>query len=78
MEHVPVPDLEGVTLSMSALGSDGENLYVFGGKGASTGYPNEFGEEGGEVKDILRVDLESGTAEEVGEMVRERHNAQVA
>ena len=76
-EHVPVPDLEGVTLSMSALGSDGENLYVFGGKG-SYGYPNEFGEEGGEVKDILRVDLESGTAEEVGEMVRERHNAQVA
>lgn len=76
-EHVSVPDLEGVTLSMSALGSDGENLYVFGGKG-SYGYPNEFGEEGGEVKDILRVDLESGTAEEVGEMVRERHNAQVA
>lgn len=76
-EHVSVPDLEGVVLSMSALGSDGENLYVFGGKG-SYGYPNEFGEEGGEVKDILRVDLESGTAEEVGEMVRERHNAQVA
>lgn len=76
-EYVSVPDLEGVVLSMSALGSDGENLYVFGGKG-SYGYPNEFGEEGGEVKDILRVDLESGTAEEVGEMVRERHNAQVA
>ena len=77
-EHIPVPDLDGVVLSMSALGCDGENLYVFGGKG-SYGYPNEASSEaGGEVKDILRVDLESGTAEEVGEMARERHNAHVA
>lgn len=77
-EHIPVPDLDGVVLSMSALGCDGENLYVFGGKG-SYGYPNEKSSEaGGEVKDIFRVDLESGTAEEVGEMVRERHNARVA
>ena len=76
-EHIPVPSLDGATLSMSALGSDGESLYVFGGKG-SYGYPNEFGEEGGEVKAILRLDLETGEAEQVGEMVRERHNAHVA
>lgn len=76
-EHIPVPSLDGVTLSMSALGSDGENLYVFGSKG-SCGYPNELGEEVGAVKAIFRVDLEAGDAKEVGEMVRERHNAQVA
>ena len=75
-EHIAVPSLDGETLSMSALGSDGENLYAFGGKG-SYGYPNEFGEEGGEVKAILRLDLETGEAEQVGEMIRERHNAQV-
>lgn len=76
-EHVSVPDLDGVTLSLSALGSDGDSLYVFGGKG-SYGYSGESGDAGGEVKTVFRVDLEAGTAVEVGEMVRERHNAHVA
>lgn len=76
-EHIPVPSLDGATLSMSALGSDGESLYVFGGKG-SYGHSSGLGEEVGEVKAIFRVDLGAGTAEEVGEMIRERHNAQVA
>ncbi len=76
-EHIPVPSLDGATLSMSALGSDGESLYVFGGKG-SYGCSSGLGEEIGEVKAIFRVDLGAGTAEEVGEMIRERHNAQVA
>lgn len=76
-EHIPVPALDGVVLSMSALGSDGENLYVFGGKG-SYGYSDASGEPGGEVKAVIRVDLEAGTAEQAGEMIRERHNAQVA
>lgn len=76
-EHIPVPSLDGETLSLSALGSDGDSLYVFGGKG-SYGYSGESGDAGGEVKTIFRVDLETGFAEEVGEMVRERHNAHVA
>lgn len=76
-EHIPVPSLDGETLSLSALGSDGDSLYVFGGKG-SYGYSGESGDAGGEVKTIFRVDLETGSAEEVGEMVRERHNAHVA
>lgn len=76
-EHIPVPSLGGETLSLSALGSDGDSLYVFGGKG-SYGYSGESGDAGGEVKTIFRVDLETGSAEEVGEMVRERHNAHVA
>lgn len=76
-EHIPVPSLDGETLSLSALGSDGESLYVFGGKG-SYGYPDASGAAGGEVKTIFRVDLETGAAVEVGEMVRERHNAQIA
>lgn len=76
-EHVPVPSLDGETLSLSALGSDGDSLYVFGGKG-SYGYSGESGDAGGEVKTVFRVDLEAGTAVEVGEMVRERHNAHVA
>ncbi|HIS40632.1 MAG TPA: S8 family serine peptidase [Candidatus Aphodovivens avistercoris] len=76
-EHISVPSLDGVALSLSALGSDGESLYVFGGKG-SYGYPDASGAAGGEVKTIFRVDLETGAAVEVGEMVRERHNAQVA
>ena len=76
-EHIPVPSLDGETLSLSALGSDGDSLYVFGGKG-SYGYPNASGAAGGEVKTIFRVDLETGAAVEVGEMVRERHNAQIA
>lgn len=76
-EHVSVPDLDGETLSLSALGSDGDSLYVFGGKG-SYGYSGESGDAGGEVKTVFRVDLEAGTAVEVGEMVRERHNAHVA
>lgn len=75
-EHISVPSLDGVALSLSALGSDGESLYVFGGKG-SYGYPDASGAAGGEVKTIFHVDLETGTAVEVGEMVRERHNAQV-
>ncbi len=76
-EHIPVPSLDGETLSLSALGSDGDSLYVFGGKG-SYGYSGESGDAGGEVKTVFRVDLEAGTAVEVGEMVRERHNAHVA
>lgn len=76
-EHIPVPSLGGETLSLSALGSDGDSLYVFGGKG-SYGYSGESGDAGGEVKTIFRVDLETGSAKEVGEMVRERHNAHVA
>ena len=76
-EHIPVPSLDGETLSLSALGSDGDSLYVFGGKG-SYGYSGESGDAGGEVKTIFRVDLETGSVEEVGEMVRERHNAHVA
>lgn len=76
-EHIPVPSLDGETLSLSALGSDGGSLYVFGGKG-SYGYSGESGDAGGEVKTVFRVDLEAGTAVEVGEMVRERHNAHVA
>lgn len=76
-EHIPVPPLDGETLSLSALGSDGDSLYVFGGKG-SYGYSGESGDAGGEVKTVFRVDLEAGTAVEVGEMVRERHNAHVA
>lgn len=76
-EHISVPSLDGVALSLSALGSDGESLYVFGGKG-SYGYSDESGDAGGEVKTVFRVDLEAGTAVEVGEMVRERHNAHVA
>lgn len=76
-EHIPVPSLDGETLSLSALGSDGESLYVFGGKG-SYGYSDESGDAGGEVKAIFRVDLETGAADEVGEMLRERHNAHVA
>ena len=76
-EHIPVPSLDGETLSLSALGSDGDSLYVFGGKG-SYGYPDASGAAGGEVKTIFRVDLETGAAVEVGEMVRERHNAQIA
>lgn len=76
-EHIPVPSLDGETLSLSALGSDGDSLYVFGGRG-SYGYSGESGGAGGEVKTIFRVDLETGSAEEVGEMVRERHNAHVA
>lgn len=75
--HISVPSLDGVALSLSALGSDGESLYVFGGKG-SYGYPDASGAAGGEVKTIFRVDLETGAAVEVGEMVRERHNAQIA
>lgn len=76
-EHIPVPSLDGETLSLSALGSDGDSLYVFGGKG-SYGYSGESGDAGGEVKTVFRVDLEAGTAVEAGEMVRERHNAHVA
>lgn len=76
-EHIPVPSLDDETLSLSALGSDGDSLYVFGGRG-SYGYSGESGGAGGEVKTIFRVDLETGSAEEVGEMVRERHNAHVA
>lgn len=76
-EHIPVPSLDGETLSLSALESDGDSLYVFGGKG-SYGYSGESGDAGGEVKTVFRVDLEAGTAVEVGEMVRERHNAHVA
>lgn len=76
-EHIPVTSLDGETLSLSALGSDGDSLYVFGGKG-SYGYSGESGDAGGEVKTVFRVDLEAGTAVEVGEMVRERHNAHVA
>ena len=76
-EHIPVPSLDGETLSLSALGSDGDSLYVFVGKG-SYGYSGESGDAGGEVKTVFRVDLEAGTAVEVGEMVRERHNAHVA
>ena len=76
-EHIPVPSLDSETLSLSALGSDGDSLYVFGGKG-SYGYSGESGDAGGEVKTVFRVDLEAGTAVEVGEMVRERHNAHVA
>lgn len=76
-EHILVPSLDGETLSLSALGSDGDSLYVFGGKG-SYGYSGESGDAGGEVKTVFRVDLEAGTAVEVGEMVRERHNAHVA
>lgn len=76
-EHIPVPSLDGETLSLSALGSDGDSLYVFGGKG-SYDYSGESGDAGGEVKTVFRVDLEAGTAVEVGEMVRERHNAHVA
>lgn len=76
-EHIPVPSLDGETLSLSALGSDGDSLYVFGGKG-SYGYSGESGDAGGEVKTVFRVDLEAGTVVEVGEMVRERHNAHVA
>ncbi len=76
-EHIPVPSLDGETLSLSALGSDGDSLYVFGGKG-SYGYSGESGDAGGEVKTVFRVDLEAETAVEVGEMVRERHNAHVA
>lgn len=76
-EHISVPSLDGVALSLSALGSDGESLYVFGGKG-SYGYSDESGDADGEVKTVFRVDLEAGTAVEVGEMVRERHNAHVA
>lgn len=76
-EHIPVPSLDGETLSLSALGSDGDSLYVFGGKG-SYGYSGESGDAGGEVKTVFRADLEAGTAVEVGEMVRERHNAHVA
>lgn len=76
-EHIPVPSLDGETLSLSALGSDGDSLYMFGGKG-SYGYSGESGDAGGEVKTVFRVDLEAGTAVEVGEMVRERHNAHVA
>lgn len=76
-EHISVPSLDGVALSLSALGSDGESLYVFGGKG-SYGYSDESGDAGGEVKTVFRVGLEAGTAVEVGEMVRERHNAHVA
>ena len=76
-EHIPVPSLDGETLSLSALGSDGDSLYVFGGKG-SYGYPDASGAAGGEVKTVFRVDLETGAAVEVGEMVRERHNAQIA
>ena len=76
-EHIPVSSLDGGALSFSALGSDGESLYVFGGKG-SYGYSSESGDGGGEVKTVFRVDLETGTAVEVGEMVRERHNAHVA
>ena len=76
-EHIPVPSLDGETLSLSALGSDGDSLYVFGGKG-SYGYSGESGDAGGEVKTVFRVDLEAGTAVEVGEVVRERHNAHVA
>lgn len=76
-EHIPVPSLDGETLSLSALGSDGDSLYVFGGKG-SYGYSGESGDAGGEVKTVFRIDLEAGTAVEVGEMVRERHNAHVA
>lgn len=76
-EHIPVPSLDGETLSLSALGSDVDSLYVFGGKG-SYGYSGESGDAGGEVKTVFRVDLEAGTAVEVGEMVRERHNAHVA
>ncbi len=76
-EHIPVPSLDGETLSLSALGSDGDSLYVFGGRG-SYGYSGESGDAGGEVKTVFRVDLEAGTAVEVGEMVRERHNAHVA
>lgn len=75
-EHIPVPSLDGETLSLSALGSDGDSLYVFGGKG-SYGYSGESGDAGGEVKTVFRIDLEAGTAVEVGEMVRERHNAHV-
>lgn len=76
-EHIAVPSLDGAALSLSALGSDGDSLYVFGGKG-SYGYSGESGDAGGEVKTVFRVDLEAGTAVEVGEMVRERHNAHVA
>lgn len=76
-EHISVPSLDGVALSLSALGSDGESLYVFGGKG-SYGYSGESGDAGGEVKTVFRVDLETGAADEVGEMLRERHNALVA
>lgn len=76
-EHISVPSLDGVALSLSALGSDGESLYVFGGKG-SYGYSDESGDADGEVKAIFRVDLETGAADEVGEMLRERHNAHVA
>ena len=42
-EHIPVPSLDGETLSLSALGSDGDSLYVFGGKG-SYGYSGESGD----------------------------------
>lgn len=61
-------------LALSALGSNGESLYAFGGFGT-------FGQADGEEGDctaILRLDIQQGAAEQVGELLRARQNAQVA
>ena len=73
-EHLPVSLPSGAQLGMSALGSDGENLYVFGGMG-TYGYPDASGADAGDVRAILRLDLEAGTAEQVGELIKPRHGS---
>ena len=70
-EHLEMTLPDGVLLGLSALGSDGENVYVFGGVGTYE-HDVEGGAGTGEVRAILRLDLEDGTAEQVGEMIRPR------
>lgn len=72
---VSLPD--DAMLGLSALGSDGENLYVFGGVG-TYGYLGEGGAASGDVNTIFRLDLDAGAAEPVGELIRARCNAQIA
>lgn len=75
-EHLAMSLPNDATLGLSALGSDGKNLYVFGGVG-TYGRSNE-GDGAGDVDAILRLDLASGSAEQVGKLIRARHNAQIA
>lgn len=75
-EQVPVALPDGSRISLSALDSSGDDLYVFGGVG-TYGLDDPDGVEG-DVATIFRLDDENGALQPVGKMLRARHNAQVA
>lgn len=73
-EHIEVALPDEAAVGLSALGSDGEDLYVFGGMG-TYGHSDASGAEVGGVQAILRLDLESGSAEQAGGLIKTRYGS---